>query len=484
MKGPSGSALEQEPGGEEPKFEGPMTQEEYFRQLEKEAAERVKKKLEEQRREDERSSEPKEELPIPDGNGRTWGEFTEEVENYLKRYVNGNEVMNPRSSDPRPQDIPYIRQLAQFLVGRKRFGSEDLKNEPVDPEELNRETNQLLNDRGFGQLLKSQHFRFLLAWRGADSAWEHILEASTKAYQELGQTSPYIYSVQENRANRERAAVERQQPMKTAIDSVYARLTDERYNTDIRKTGFLFFKPSDTGLFQTAVRALGVIAAAKSGAVRAGDLTTAKQAVKEYLDARKAVRAHEYGNRRWEKMMCAYKALETPENFARYCKELNDYRGLKDPQDVQDARYVHPSAFDAARMDLANPRIPMNEALRQLKQEYAKEAAADKDAATLRYFARVSAMRSQAAEKNANGDWGALVDMEKIRTQGEDLSRDPDFLEAYRGGDRRVMFAKADQILHPHQRELDDDSTKLKPEAPEQEKEQKSIGDAGGKVRI
>ena len=473
-------------GAPKRKPEEQMTDEELFQEYMNEAKERVEKKIEEQRRsEEEALREREKKMPPPDWNGKTWGEFTKALEDYMKQNVKSRDDLNPRSSNPRPQDIPHITQVTQFLLARKRFDSPELQNQLIDQEELVRETNQLLNDPGYSRLLKDGEFRGKLAWRAVNSSWERIMEASAQAYKERGQTSPYVYSVLENRANRERAAVERQQPMKTAIDSVYARLTDERYNADIRKTGFLFFKPSDTGLFQTAVRTLGVIAAAKTGSVRAGDMTTAKQAVKEYLDARKAVRAHEYGNRRWEKMMCAYKALEEPEKFERYCEELNAYRGIKDPLDPN---YVHPAAFDSARMDLNAPQAPMNEALRQLKQDYAKEAQTNKDTATLQYFARVSAMRAQAAEKSAqaaekdlNGVWGTLVDMDKIRKQAEELARDPDFMETYRAGDRRAMFAKAAQILHPRQWEPGSERAQLKPEEPEPEK-QNSIGSGGGKV--
>ena len=469
---PSGQERKRESDGEEAKPEDQKTQEEYFRQLMDEAKDRVNKRTQEQREQEkaeELAREREKKLPPPNAEGKTWGEFCQALEDYLKRNVKTGDDLNPRSSDPRPQDIPHITQVTQFLVARKRFIEQGLQNEAVDPELLVRETNQLLNDPGYAQLLKSAEFRSKLAWRGVKGLWESITEASTRENRERGKDSPFIHTVQEVQASREKAAVEQQKPMKTAIDSVYARLTDERYNADIRKTGFLFFKPSDTGLYQTAVRALGAIAAAQTGSVRSGDMMTAKQAVKEYLDARKAVRAHDYGNRRWEKMMCAYKALETPENFAQYCEELNVYRGLTNPGDVQDARYVHPSAFDAARMDLEKPQIPMNEALRQLKQDYAKEAAADKAAATLKYFAGVSAMRAQATEKNPDADWGTLVDMEKIRDQGLELSKDPQFLAAYSGGDRRAMFAQAEQILHPRKTEVGE-SLQQKPDDPEQEK--------------
>ena len=476
MGKPSGPERELGPDGEELRFEGPMTQEEYFRQLMDDAKERVEKRTKEQQEEEkaeELAREREKKLPPPTAEGKTWGEFGKALEDYLKRNVKSGEALDPRSSNPRPQDIPHITQVTQFLVARKRFIEQGHKDEAVDPEELVRETNQLLNDPGYGQLLKSAEFRSRLAWRGVDGIWERITEASAQASRERSQASPFIQTVQEVRENRERTAEEQQKPMKNAIDNVYARLTDPRWNADIRKTGFLFFKPSDTGIFQTAVRALGVIASAQAGSVRSGDVTAAKQAVKEYLDARKDVRGHEYGKRRWEKMMCAYKALETPENFARYCEELNLHRGVE--KYLQDDAYVHPSAFDAARMDLEKPQIPMNEALRLLKQDYAKEAAADKDAAKLNYFARISAMRAQATEKNIDADWGTLVDMEKLRVQGTELSRDPQFLEAYRSGDRRVMFAQAEQILHPRKPEIGGGQMQWKPDNPEPEKG-KSIG--------
>jgi len=457
---PSGQESERKSDGEEPIFEGPMTQEEYFRQLMDDAKDRVNKRIQEQREEEkaeELAREREKKLPPPNAEGKTWGEFTKALEDYLKRNVKSSDALNPLSSNPRPQDIPHITQVTQFLVARKRFDNPELQNQLIDQEELVRETNQLLNDPGYGRLLKDGEFRGKLAWRAVNSSWERIMEASAQAHQERGQTSPYIYSVQENRENRARAAVEQQKPMKTAIDSVYARLTDERYNADIRKTGFLFFKPSDTGLYQTAVSALGVIAAAQTGSVRAGDMTTAKQAVKEYLDARKDVRAHEYGNRRWEKMMCAYKALENPAEFEEYCRELNARRGLTDPLDPN---YVHPSAFGPERMDLENPQIPMNEAYRQMRQDYARAKAAGEGDALLKYYSRVAAMRTQAAlklkpdrdqepDRPIRGDWGVLVDMRQLEQQAKQLEQDVSFRAVFNGGDREALLSEAMKRLDP-----------------------------------
>ncbi len=405
----------------------------------------------------------------PTWEGKTWGAFTEELETYLKYNVRSADDLNPRMDNPRPRDYPHIGPITQFLVGRKRFGSEELKNSIIDSQELTREANNLLNDPGFGKLLKDEHFRFLLSWRGADAAWGRIMEESEKAHEAMNAQpplstgdpegpktnekraaeSPLAIDVLESRKQRENEREEEMKPIQTAVERVYLRLTDERYNADIRKTGFLFFKPSDTGFYQTAVGELKKLYD-KKGQYQLGELNDARRAVKAYLDERKDVRSHEYGKRRWEKMMCAYKALALPGDFEKYCKELNDRRGIKET-DTLNPNYVHPSAFGAERMDLVNPRVPMNEAYRQLRQDYARDAAAGKKDALLDYFSKIAAMRTQTAR--INGDWGTLVDMNLVAEQAEMLKNDTGFINAFNKGkgesDRKAMFAEAGKILDP-----------------------------------
>jgi hypothetical protein len=163
------------------------------------------------------------------------------------------------------------------------------------------------------------------------------------------------------------------------------------------------------------------------------------------------VRRHEYGRQRWVKLMCAYKALETPEQFAAYCQRVNAYRGIKD-EDVANVNFVHPSAFGPERVDLEKPRIPMNEALQNLRQDYAKAAAAKDEKALQHYFARVSAMRTEAIVSGHGGDMGALIDMDQVNEKAQTLEQDPSFLTTFKTGDRRALLYKAKDILYPEKK--------------------------------
>jgi hypothetical protein len=149
-------------------------------------------------------------------------------------------------------------------------------------------------------------------------------------------------------------------------------------------------------------------------------------------------------------MMCAYKALALPGDFEKYCRELNTYRGIKET-DTLDPNYVYPSSFGAERMDLVNPHVPMNEAYRQLRQEYARDTAEGKKDALLDYFSKIAAMRSQVARND--GDWGTLVNMNLVAEQALQLKEDSGFINAFNKGkgesDRRAMFEEARKILEP-----------------------------------
>ena len=451
-----------------------------FESIIQEAKPRVENKMkQDQDREEQEQKELEEEKAKykdpPSWEGKTWGAFTEELEKYLKVNVKKTEDIVPVTDNPRPKDYPHIGPISQFLVARNLFGSEELKNSIINTQELTREANAILDDPCFAKLLKDPEFLRSLAWRGASGAWDRLMEERKQAYEELkaqtslnadiseeGKTvekqkldekqaaeSRLHVDIKDKRKREQEDIEEEMKPIRTAVERVYLRLIDARYNADIQKTGFLFFKPSDTGFYQTAVKALETLYNQKEQYTN-GELTAARQAVKAYLDERKDVRSHEYGKRRWEKMMCAYKALALPGQFEEYCKELNAHRGIKDT-DTLNPNYVHPSAFGAERMDLANPHVPMNEAYRQLRQEYARDAAEGKKDALLDYFSKIAAMRTQAAR--INGDWGTLVDMNLVAEQAEMLRKDPGFINAFNKGkgesDRKAMFAEAGKILDP-----------------------------------
>ena len=151
--------------------------------------------------------------------------------------------------------------------------------------------------------------------------------------------------------------------------------------------------------------------------------------------------------------MCAFAALATKEEFANYCKELNEYRKITDPMDPD---FVSPEAFGPGRMDLNDPQIPLRQAraqvLKEYKQPIPQEAGTeDKD---LWYFARIAAMRNSAAVKN---DWGALIDMKKVNDQAKLLVQDTGFVdlvksEAFRKGDpaeRQSLYETAAKAIAP-----------------------------------
>ncbi len=451
-----------------------------FESIIQEAKPRVENKMKQDRDREEQEQKEREEEKAkykepPSWEGKTWGAFTEELENYLKVNVKTSKDLVPVTDNPRPEDYLHIGPISQFLVARNLFGSEELKNSIINPQELTREANAILDDPCFAKLLKDTEFLRSLAWRGASGAWDRLMEERKQAYEELkAQTSLNAdiseegktvekqkldeklaaearldVNIQDKRKKEQEEAEKEMKPIRTAVERVYLRLTDAQYNADIQKTGFLFFKPSDTGFYQTAVKALETLYNQKEQYSN-GELTAARQAVKAYLDERKDVRSHEYGKRRWEKMMCAYKALALPGQFEEYCRELNAHRGIKDT-DTLNPNYVHPSAFGAERMDLVNPHVPMNEAYRQLRQDYAKAKAAGEKGALLDYFSKIAAMRTQAAR--INGDWGTLVDMNLVAEQAEMLRKDSGFINAFNKGkgesDRKAMFAEAGKILDP-----------------------------------
>ena len=451
-----------------------------FESIIQEAKPRVENKMkQDQDREEQEQKEREEEKAKykypPSWEGKTWGEFTEELENYLKVNVKTSKDIVPVTDNPRPEDYLHIGPISQFLVARNLFGSEELKNSIINTQELTREANAILDDPCFAKLLKDPEFLRSLAWRGAHGAWDRLMEERKQAYEELkaqtslnadiseeGKTvekqkldekqaaeSRLNVDIKDKRKKEQKDIEEEMKPIRTAVERVYLRLTDARYNADIQKTGFLFFKPSDTGFYQTAVKALETLHNKKEQYTN-GELTAARQAVKAYLDERKDVRSHEYGKRRWEKMMCAYKALALPGQFEDYCRELNAHRGIKDT-DTLNPNYVHPSAFGAERMDLVNPHVPMNEAYRQLRQEYARDAAEGKKDALLDYFSKIAAMRSQVARND--GDWGTLVNMNLVAEQALQLKEDSGFINAFNKGkgesDRKAMFEEARKILEP-----------------------------------
>ena len=453
--------------------------------------EESRKKHEEELKNNPPQQEVKSALPVPRCDGKTWGEFAKELRAYLQENVSYYDGLAPHSNDPGPRDIDHIGQITQFLVAEGRYGKAH-ENEIVDERELVQESNRLIRDPGFLRLLKDPEFRDLVARKNGKAAWERIVEASGEEYAKKGQATPYRFTVTELRQEVQRQLEIKQRPIKTVVDSVYLGLTDEKYNADVRKTGFLFFKPSDTELYQTAVSSLERIYRT-TGEYRNADLGDARQALRAYLDKRKDVRSHEYGRRRWEKLMCAYKALEDPKEFEDYCAELNACRGFTDPvKDATDPDYVHPSAFGPERVDLNNPHVPMNEAYRQMRQDYAKaNAAGDKDA-LLRYYARVAAMRTQAflkgeagqkvqedpetGQRTVKGDWGLLIDMEQVDAQAKELYEDYSFRKALKesdGANREALFKEAYRILKPREDWM---AENLQPEQREKSEAEKAKG--------
>ena len=398
-------------------------------------------------------------LEPPSEEGKTWEQFKKELDAYLTQNVPLFSDLKPDNPNPTPEDIPHIRQLAQYFVAAGRFGTDDLEankdkcqaleKETVDSEELYRETMTLLNDPGFLKLLKEKEFRQKMSGRLVTVFWRHVKEESIQEHSRLNKDSPYIYDVIKTREMRRVALEKKNAPLKKTISDIYTRLTDPRYNEEVRKTGFLFFQPSNTGLYQAAVDSLATVNQAADP--RNSDKTAAITALRAYLDDRMGVRRHEYGRQRWVKLMCAYKALETPEQFAAYCQRVNAYRGIKD-EDVANVNFVHPSAFGPERVDLEKPRIPMNEALQNLRQDYAKAAAAKDEKALQHYFARVSAMRTEAIVSGHGGDMGALIDMDQVNEKAQTLEQDPSFLTTFKTGDRRALLYKAKDILYPEKK--------------------------------
>jgi len=244
-------------------------------------------------------------------------------------------------------------------------------------------------------------------------------------------------------------------PVKTVIDNVCARLTDPQYNASLRKTGFLFFRPSDTGLYQTAVHAIETLSKTDLP-LPTGRKRETKEAIRAYLDDRMTVRRHEYGRQRWLQMMCAYRALEEPAVFAEYCAQINQRRGVTDPSDEN---YVHPNAFEAGRTDLKNPLVPMNEALTRFRQNYQKAAAAGNKDAQRDYFCLVAALRAEAFNNNdgwkakpeelSKKMWGTLVDMKRVEDNARKLQQESGVLTAFKKGERQEMLQEPVRALYP-----------------------------------
>ena len=399
-------------------------------------------------------------LPVPSPDDKTWGEYAKELEAYLKQQRDLIPVSGSNIEKPRLEEYPHITQIVHALVAINRYGSEELKNELVNTRELTSEGKQLLSDPVFKEVLENPEDNQWLQAKEYKIFWNHLLDASRKQYETISQqqgqriSSPYDISVVEMRNWLKKSEMDKEKPFRRNIGNIVERLDNVRYNADIQKTGFLFFKPSDTGLFQTAVEKLKAIAQADAGQTVSNSVKNeAYLAVKAYLDDRKGVRSHEYGKRRWEKMMCAYAALETPEKFAAYCKELNEYRKIDNPMDPD---YVSPEAFGPGRMDLANPRIPLREARAQVLKEYKEPVPADAGTADkdLWYFARVAVMRNTATKQN---DWGALVDMKQVDEQARQLVKETKFVdlvqsEKFKNGDtaeRQALYETAAQALAP-----------------------------------
>ena len=458
-----------------PGYQDPKQQEEFddiIKFMDEENPER--KQLRDQQRKEEEEAKLIQEapLPVPSPDDKTWGEYAKELEAYLKQQRNLIPVSGSNIEKPRLEEYPHITQVVHALVAINRYGSEELKNEIVNTRELTSEGKQLLGDPVFKKVLENPEDNQWLQAKEYKIFWKHLLDASREQYKSISQqqgqrvSSPYDISVVEMRNWVKNSELDKEKPFRKNIGNIVERLDNARYNADIQKTGFLFFKPSDTGLFQTAVEKLKAIAQADPGqTVRNSAKNEAYLAVKAYLDDRKSVRSHEYGKRRWEKMMCAYAALETPEKFAAYCKELNEYRKIDNPMDPD---YVSPEAFGPGRMDLANPQIPLREARAQVLKEYKEPlpenaGTADKD---LWYFARVAVMRNTATKQN---DWGALVDMKQVDEQARQLVQEKTFADLiksdkFKNGDtaeRQSLYETAEKLLAPKDDQWQDDMAEL-----------------------
>ena len=438
------SAQQKEPepaAGPESALSKEEQEEQLFRELnaeyeQKEKERRAKKK-------DNPEPEPQKKAP-PEHEGKTWEQFGTELREYLDDHVSMLGALLPTKKDPDLRDVPHIKQICQFLVAEGRFNTEQLRQETVDTEDLYREVRRLQTDPGFLKLLKDASFRDLVARRRVANAWEEIKKASAEA---LGDRSPYQFTISEEREVRRRQMLAAELPLKTVIDNVYARLTDPRYNASLRKTGFLFFKPADTGLYQTAVASLRTLANEELP-LTLGHKREAKEAIRAYLDNRMTVRRHAYGRQRWEHMMCAYKALEEPEVFAAYCESINARRGLTDPKrDAMNPDYVYASSFGPERMYLEKPHVPLNEAYRQMRKEYARAKAAGEQDALLKYYSKIGAIRTQAVQND--GDLGMLVDMDLVEKQAEALYNEHTFRTLLKGNDRKALLEEAVKLLTP-----------------------------------
>jgi len=438
----------------------------YDKALEEKEFEDLKKAMDAERIEKGIVHEPEPEpvkedpLPVPSPEGKTWGEYAKALQAFLKQQGDLIPRTGSNIEKPRIEAYPHITQTVHALVAINRYGSEELSSEPVNMMELINYGKQLMNDPVFKKVIDDPEHNKWLQSRDFKVFWNHLAEASREQYRIISQqqkqqlSSPYDIGVKEMRSWVKNSELDRERPFRRNIENIVERLDNVRYNADIRKTGFLFFKPSDSGLFQTAVDKLRAIAQADPDkTVSDSAKNDAYTAVKAYLDDRKAVRVHEYGKHRWEKMMCAYAALETPERFAAYCRELNEFRKINDPMDPD---YVSPEAFGAGRMDLEDPQIPLREARAQVLKEYKQPLPqeAGTDDRDLWYFARIAAMRNMAPAKN---DWGALVDMKKVDEQAKQLVHETRFVdlvksEAFRKGsaaERQTLFETAEKALAP-----------------------------------
>ena len=399
-------------------------------------------------------------LPIPTAEDKTWKQYAEDIKAYLRQNLNDLPKFGPGTDLQRVDHYPNITQILHGLVAINRYVEAGLGDETVNMKELVQQSRQLMEDPGFKKALEDTFDNKWLLSRDYKIFWSHVMDNSRAAYQQLSKDqnkqiySPFEIKVEDIRKIIRKNELDAEKPFRDNISNIVEQIDNVRYNKDIQKTGFLFFKPSDTGLFQTAADKLRKIARTEPDeSVLHADMNEAYIAVKAYLDDRKDVRVHEYGKHRWEKMMCAFAALATKEEFANYCKELNEYRKITDPMDPD---FVSPEAFGPGRMDLDDPQIPLRQAraqvLKEYKQPIPQEAGTeDKD---LWYFARIAAMRNSAAVKN---DWGALIDMKKVNDQAKLLVQDTGFVdlvksEAFRKGDpaeRQSLYETAAKAIAP-----------------------------------
>ena len=435
----------------------------YEKALEEKAFEDLKKEMDAERIEKgivhEPAPEPVKEapLPVPSPDGKTWGEYADALKAYLRQQGSLLPRTGSNIAKPRLEEYPHITQVVHALVAINRYGSDDLKNEAVNTRELISAGRHLMSDPVFKKVIDDRDHNKWLESHDYKIFWNHFVEASREQYNMISQQqeqrlfSPYDISVQQMRTWEKKTEQDKEKPFRRNIENIVARIDDVRYNADIQKTGFLFFKPSDSGLFQTAVEKLRAIAGTDpKEAVKDSARNEAYTAVKAYLDDRRAVRVHEYGKHRWEKMMCAYAALAPREEFEQYCRDLNTYRKIEDPMHPD---YVSPEAFGPGRMDLDSPQIPLREARAQILADHKRPlppdaGTADKD---LWYFARAAAMRNSASAKN---DWGALVDMKQVDEMAKKLVQETSFVdyvksEGFKLGDRKDLYEKAEKALAP-----------------------------------